>query len=212
MGPLGFEIVQKYPARVIKEAITNAVIHRDYSLPSDIHVRIFSDRIEVSSPGTFPGKATSRNIRMIGSFNRNPLIVSNLREFPDPPNLDAGEGVRMMFHTMESVGLYPPLYLTRATTGRDEVQVVLLNENRPTIWDQVYVYLEDHETIGNTEVRQIMGRDDILAASKQIKEWVAHGLLEIANPHEGKRIRRYKLPENDPTPRLFSVGLGKQPR
>jgi ATP-dependent DNA helicase RecG len=39
MGLLGFEIVQKYPVRVINEAITNAVIHRDYRLPFDISSR-----------------------------------------------------------------------------------------------------------------------------------------------------------------------------
>ena len=62
MGPLGFEIVQQYPVRVIREAITNAVIHRDYSIPADIQVRLFADRIEVDSPGTLPGKVTAQNI------------------------------------------------------------------------------------------------------------------------------------------------------
>lgn len=210
MGPLGFEIVQKYPARVIKEAITNAVIHRDYSLPVDIQIRIFANRIEIASPGVLPGKVTAQNIRAIGSFSRNPLLVSNLREFPEPPNLDAGEGVRMMFQTMEAAGLYPPLYLTRATTGRDEVLVVLLNENRPGLWDQVADFLGKHGTIANAKVRQIMGSDDTLAASRALKEWVERGLLEVANPEAGKRIRRYKLPEADPTRPLFSDDQGKQ--
>lgn len=107
MGPLGFEIVQRYPARAIKEAITNAVIHRDYRLNADIQVRIFDDRIEVESPGALPGIVTSKNIREIGSVPRNPLIVSTLREFPDPPNLDAGEGVRMMFSNNGRVGALP---------------------------------------------------------------------------------------------------------
>jgi ATP-dependent DNA helicase RecG len=113
MGPLGFEIVQKYPVRVINEAITNAVIHRDYRLPFDITVSIFSDRIEVLSPGLLVGPVTVGNIDQIGTHNRNPNLVGHLREFPEPPNLDAGEGVRMMFGTMLQTGLYPPLYITR---------------------------------------------------------------------------------------------------
>ena len=209
MGPLGFEIVQKYPTRVIKEAITNAVIHRDYSIPSDIQIRIFPDRVEVISPGTLPGKVTLRNIQNIGSFNRNPLIVSNLREFPDPPNLDAGEGVRMMFQTMNAAGLYPPIYLTRSTTGRDEVRVLLLNENRPTIWDQVSSYLDKHGSVSNAEVRQIMGSENTLAVSKTLKAWVERGLLEVANPEAGKRSRRYRIPEVDPIPKFFSIEPGK---
>jgi ATP-dependent DNA helicase RecG len=210
MGPMGFEIAQSYPARVIKEAITNAVIHRDYSIPADIQIRIFSDRIEVVSPGVLPGKVTVQNIRTIGSFCRNPLIVSNLRDFPEPPNLDAGEGVRMMFHTMNAAGLYPPTYLSRATTGRDEVMVILRNENRPSIWDQVANYLDQHSVIGNKEVRKIMDTKDTLAASKTLKKWVERGLLVVANPNAGKNIRKYKLPESDTTRQLFSDERGKE--
>jgi hypothetical protein len=91
-----------------------------------------------------------------------------------------------------------------------QVLVVLLNENRPGLWDQVVDFLGKHGTIANAEVRQIMGSDDTLAASKALKEWVQRGLLEVANPEAGKRIRRYKLPEADPTQRLFAEERGKQ--
>mgnify|MGYP006180080731 CR=1 FL=1 len=40
----------------------------------------------------------------------NPLIAQNLREFPVPPNIDAGEGVKMMFSEMAAAKLYPPQY------------------------------------------------------------------------------------------------------
>jgi len=51
MARSGFETVHRYPVRVIREVITNAVIHRDYHLNQDIHVYIFDNRIEVRSPG-----------------------------------------------------------------------------------------------------------------------------------------------------------------
>jgi len=198
MGPLGFEIVQQYPARVIREAITNAVVHRDYAIPGDIHVRIFSDRIEIDSPGILPGNVTVGNLREIGSFARNPMIVSNLREFPDPPNLDAGEGVRMMFATMDQAGLYPPLYVTRATTGRDQVRVVLRNENRPSIWDQICDFAKKRGSIANSELRRLLKTDDTLWVSKVLRRLVDIGLLEVANPQAAKQHRRYKLSEHDP--------------
>jgi ATP-dependent DNA helicase RecG len=209
MGGLGFEIVQKYPVRVIREAITNAVIHRDYSLPADVQVRLFADRIEVDSPGMFPGNITARNVGRAGSFNRNPLVVSNLREFPDPPNLDAGEGVRMMFQTMDCAGLYPPVYLTRATTGRDNVLVVLLNENRPSVWDQIRRYIDKTGSIGNAEVRRIMQTDNTLAAMRVLKDFVNRGLLVVANPSAAKKVRRYTSPEQEPTEPLFAERLRK---
>ncbi len=72
----GFEYAQKYPPRVVQEAITNAVIHRDYRLSQDIQIRIFTNRIEVESPGVFPGAVTSENVREIGSRPRNRAVVS----------------------------------------------------------------------------------------------------------------------------------------
>lgn len=210
MGPLGFEIVQQYPVRVIREAITNAVIHRDYSISTDVQVRLFADHIEIDSPGTLPGKITVQNINTLGSVSRNPLIVSHLREFPDPPNLDAGEGVRMMFHTMGAAGLYPPQYQTRATTGRDSVTVLLRNEGWPTVWNQVCGWLDEHGTIGNAEVRKIMKTEDTLAATRALKGWVERRLLAVANPHQGKRNRQYKRPEIESLEPLFAKRLGKQ--
>ena len=79
---------------MVKEAIVNAVIHRDYRLNRDIFIRIFDDRIEVESPGVFPGSITPANIGRAGSKPRNPLIAQNLREFTVAPNIDAGEGSR----------------------------------------------------------------------------------------------------------------------
>jgi ATP-dependent DNA helicase RecG len=102
----GFKTRHVYPERVVKEAIVNAVIHRDYRLNRDIFIRIFDDRIEVESPGVFPGNITPANIGRAGSKARNPLLAQNLREFPVAPNIDAGEGVRMMFAEMLAAKLY----------------------------------------------------------------------------------------------------------
>jgi ATP-dependent DNA helicase RecG len=209
MGPLGFEIVQKYPLRVLTEAVTNAVVHRDYRLNADILVRIFVDRIEVESPGLLVGPVTTSNINRIGTHARNPTIVNHLREFPTPPNLDAGEGVRMMFGTMREAGLYPPLYWTRPRIPREAVVVYLFNENRPSIWEQVIDYINKHGEIGNAETRRLMGTTDTLRASKQLKEWVNLGLLVVANPDAAKQLRKYTQPDGEPDEPLFSQGLGK---
>ena len=45
----------EYPLEAVREAITNAVIHRDYSvLGNDIKVAIFDDMLEITSPGQLP--------------------------------------------------------------------------------------------------------------------------------------------------------------
>ena len=209
MGPLGFEIVQQYPVRVLREAVTNAVVHRDYRILSDIYIRIFSDRIEIESPGLLIGPVTSANISRMGTHARNPLLVANLREFPSPPNLDAGEGVRMMFGTMHDMGLYPPLYLTRPYMERESVRVILLNENRPSAWEQVSDYIDKHGPIGNAHVRAILSTDNVLAASKRIKKWVEMGLLITVNPHAAKALRRYTKAGSGVDETLFSMLEGK---
>lgn len=189
MAASGFETVHRYPARVIKEAITNAVIHRDYHINRDIHVRIFDNRIEVESPGLFPGDIRPETISRAGSLSRNSLIVANLREFPTPPNIDAGEGVRMMFSTMRAVGLYPPFYFTRPVLQQDAVMVMLLNEERPPVWEQVSDWLDRHGFITNPMLCKI-AKTDTLKASKMLRKWVSQGML-TADMSKGKRHARY---------------------
>lgn len=211
MGPLGFEIVQRYPVRVLREAITNAVLHRDYRLSADIQVRVFADRIEVESPGLLPGDVTISNIGRIGSRPRNRALVDHLREFPNPPNLDAGEGVRMMFETLDRAGFYPPLFMSRPELPRDAVLFACINEARPDVWTQVDRFLHDHGEIGNAEVRRLLRTDDPVRASKLLRSWVDRGLLAISDPNAAKQNHRYRRPGASPIPALFDESSGKHP-
>ena len=90
----GFVTTYQIPERAVKEAITNAVIHRDYYTKRDIEIKIFEDRFEIESPGLLPFNITPSNIGIERAHGyRNDLLVKHLREFPDPPNLDQNEGV-----------------------------------------------------------------------------------------------------------------------
>ncbi|TAM61754.1 MAG: hypothetical protein EPN49_06230 [Rhodanobacter sp.] len=191
----GFRTIHRYPERVIKEAITNALIHRDYRLNRDVHIRIFDNRIEVMSPGLFPGRITAATIHRMGSFARNALIASNLREFPEPPNVDAGEGVRMMFSLMRAGNLYPPQYRELRDQAQEAILVTLLNEERPPIWEQVSDWMDRHGPIANSDLCQIAGLDT-LKASKMLKRWVEQGLI-VADPSRGKRNMVYRKPATD---------------
>lgn len=212
----GLQIRQKYPVRVIQEAITNAVIHRDYRLSQDIHIRLFANRIEVESPGTFPGAVTAENVKDVGSHPRNRAIVDHLREFPSPPNLDAGEGVRMMYQTLEATGLYPPRYQADDDIGREVVTVILLNEARQSEWLLIEDYLRQHSTIRNSDLRLVLNCASHVKASKMLHGWVDKGLLVVANPDQGKRVREYRLKpvsgSTEAADRLFSDAGGKQTR
>jgi len=198
----GFKGRHVYPERVVKEAIVNAVIHRDYRLNRDIFVRIFDDRIEVESPGVFPGSITAATIGKVGSFSRNLLLAQNLREFPVAPNIDAGEGVPMMFAEMKQANLYPPLYRQNASTAVESVTVILLNLNRPSAWDEVSAWVDRHGSIANADVVGIAGVDT-LKASKLLKAWCEAGVLEPL-PGRGKRNMAYVKPSQETQESLFS--------
>ena len=188
----GFKTKHVYPERVVKEAIVNAVIHRDYRLNRDIFIRIFDDRVEVESPGVFPGSITAANIGRAGSKARNPLVVLNLREFPEPPNIDAGEGVKMMFAEMAAAMLYPPQYSQNTEAAVESVTVTLLNLVRPTVWDEVSDWIDRHGSIANAELCKIAGIET-LKASKMLGGWVDQGVLEpLAG--RGKRNMAYTKP------------------
>lgn len=191
----GFKTVHRYPERVIKEAITNAVIHRDYRLNRDIQIRIFDNRIEIESPGLFPGIITPSNVAKAGSFARNPLIARNLREFPEPPNVDAGEGVRMMFAEMRAANLYPPFYSENRAAAQPSVTVSLLNEERPPIWEQVSDWIDRNGPLANSDLCRIAGVDT-LKASKMLKRWVEQGVL-LRDDSAGKRHTVYRKPDPD---------------
>lgn len=188
----GFKTRHLYPERVVKEAIVNAVIHRDYRLNRDIFIRIFDDRIEVESPGVFPGSITPANISRAGSRARNPLIAQNLREFPVAPNIDAGEGVKMMFAEMSAAKLYPPQYTQNTDAEVETVTVTLLNLERPSVWDEVSDWIDRNGSIANAELCKI-GGVETLKASKMLGAWVEQGLLEPL-PDRGKRNMAYVKP------------------
>jgi ATP-dependent DNA helicase RecG len=199
----GFKTRHVYPDRVVKEAIVNAVIHRDYRLNRDIFIRIFDDRVEVESPGTFPGSITADNIGKVGSKARNPLIALNLREFPVAPNIDAGEGVKMMFAEMAAAQLYPPQYSQHLGTAVESVTLTLLNLERPSIWDEVSDWVDRHGSIQNAKLCEI-AKIDTLKASKLLTTWREQGLL-VPLPFRAKKNMAYtKSAKADERPTLFS--------
>lgn len=181
---------------MIKEAITNAVIHRDYYIKRDIEISIFEDRIEVLSPGLFTYNITKSNIGKVRSDGyRNDLLVKHLREFPNPPNLDRNEGVQAMRNEMNDKNLFPPIFLTYPIL-KDSVEVILLNEERPSEWEKVNQFLEKNKFIDNKKAREITHIKQRDKMSKLFKKWTNQGILEkIDNP--APRYVKYKLPAKD---------------
>lgn len=194
----GFVTKYRIPERAVKEAITNAVIHRDYHIKRDIEIGIFEDRIEVKNPGLFPYNITASNIGTVRSEGyRNDLLVKHLRDFPSPPNLDQNEGVIAMRNEMAANNLFPPIYFTYPI-HQDSVEIMLLNEFRSSEWDKVKEYLHQNKYIDNKTARDMTGVSQIHTMSKFLARWTEAGLLiKIIHKSGSPKFTKYKLANAD---------------
>src|SRR3569832_98218 len=81
IGPSIRKNIAEYPPVVVKEAVTNALIHTDYSAAgSQIQVAIFDDRIEITNPGALPGGRGMEDALQGVSQLRNRVIGRCFRE------------------------------------------------------------------------------------------------------------------------------------
>ncbi len=71
-----------YPVGAIREAVVNALIHRDYLLAnSDIELAIYQDRLELISPGKLPNGITPERMRAGTRAARNQLLKDMMRDY-----------------------------------------------------------------------------------------------------------------------------------
>jgi ATP-dependent DNA helicase RecG len=141
-----------YPNETLHEIITNSVLHRDYSIASDIHIRIFDNRVEIESPGKLPGHITTLNI-LKEQFARNGSIVRLINKFPNPPNKDVGEGLNTAFEAMKKLKLKEPTIQER----ENSVIVYIRHESLESPEEIVNGYLKNNPTINNRKARELTG-------------------------------------------------------
>jgi ATP-dependent DNA helicase RecG len=153
LGTKGLEPVV-YPTETLHEVITNAVLHRDYAIADDVHVRIFDNRVEVESPGRLPAHITTKNI-LSERFARNGNLVRVINKFPDPPNKDVGEGLNTAFEAMRNLRLKEPVVLEAANS----VVVQIRHEKLASAEDIIMEYLNnpDNRLVTNRVARGLTG-------------------------------------------------------
>ncbi|WP_091227642.1 ATP-binding protein [Microbacterium sp. 3J1] len=141
-----------YPPETIHEIITNALIHRDYGVADDVHIRVFDNRVEVESPGRLAGHVSPSNI-LDERFARNGSIVRLINKFPDPPNKDVGEGLNTAFAAMKKLQLKDPIIVELDHS----VLVNIRHERLASPEQMVMEYLADYDEITNKIVRDLTG-------------------------------------------------------
>lgn len=94
--------VEEYPKVVLREALVNSLVHRNYSIyGSKIRIFMFNDRIEFRSPGRLPNTVTTEKMKVGVSFARNPFLVKYMENMRYIDQL--GRGIPMIIKKMKSI-------------------------------------------------------------------------------------------------------------
>lgn len=110
-----FEQKLIYPEFACREALINAIAHRDYNISNAIEVYIFTDRIEIKSPGALLSTLTVKDLEELQGAHesRNVLIAKILRE--NAYMRELGEGIKRIFDLMKQYELKRPKLYSNTT-------------------------------------------------------------------------------------------------
>ena len=140
----------EYPEAVLREAVVNALAHRDYGLEgATVDITVWDDRIEVRSPGPLPGHITIDNMRD-EHYSRNPRIMRVLKTMGLVE--EYGEGIDRMYREMESRLMQPPAFEATASS----VTVTLRNRFLVDVEDQVWLMQLAREDLTTHERRALV--------------------------------------------------------
>lgn len=176
------EETYEYPQFAVREAIVNAICHRDYRLKGRrIEIRMYSDRLEVISPGGLPGFITVENIKD-EHFSRNPRVVNGLFQWGYIEEL--GLGIDRMLEVMQQAGHKPPYFDARPYS----FAVTLYNERekqQPPEWTRntnyrqarALQYIRDNGSITNREYRTLCAGVSAETLRLDLADMVEKGIL-----------------------------------
>lgn len=204
LGSTGLEAVQ-YPPETLHEIITNALLHRDYAVQDDVHVRIFDNRVEVESPGRLPAHVTPRNI-LSERFARNPSIVRLVNKFPNPPNKDVGEGLNTAFEAMKALRLREPS-VQETDSG---VLVEIRHERLASPEEQIVEYLQGHDEISNRQAREVTGIGSENSVKRIFQKMMSAGLIERI-PDRPQSQTAYRMASQPPAAAANGLGIPTSP-
>jgi ATP-dependent DNA helicase RecG len=184
---LGREEVTEYPLPVVREAIVNAVAHRDYSVRGEgTRVLMFSDHMEIYSPGRLAGHVTLDNL-VSERFSRNEAIVQVLSDLGFVEQL--GYGIDRMVASMAEAGLPAPMFeetvagFRVALEGRGEELVSTEASQR---WgnrqisprqEKALAYLAENGSITNREFRDLFSDVSDETIRRELADLVDQGLI-----------------------------------
>lgn len=179
----------QFPPAAVREALVNAVAHRDYNISGEgIRIALFADRLECYSPGRLPGHVTLDNI-VDERFSRNETLVQVLADWGLIERL--GYGIDRMLMQMAEAGLPPPTFRETTagflvvlqgqpleaypTTGMDtsEWEAQGLNERQVA----ALLHVQEQRRITNRDLQELAPEVSAETIRRDLSDLVARGLL-----------------------------------
>lgn len=114
LSPISYEGIYRrekleYPYEALREAVLNAVIHRDYMITSNIQIRVYPDKLEIMNDGKLPGEITVEDLKNVhNSIPRNFLIADTFYKSGQIENWGRGT-IRIIKECVDN-GLPQPLF------------------------------------------------------------------------------------------------------
>jgi len=186
----------EYPPDAFREAVINAVCHRDYQSSGNVQVSIFTNSLEILNPGLLPSTLTIESLkRRHSSKPRNRLIAEMLFKIKYIEKF--GSGTTKMIRVCRELGVPEPEFREidedfMVTFRRSSVNVLLdqpqlLNERQK----QAIEYLKSYESITSAELGKLAGCAE-RTARQDLSKLVKWNTIEARK--EGKTTRYLLLP------------------
>ncbi len=164
------------PEVALREALLNALIHRNYHIPGPVKIAIYDNRVEIFSPGTFPGSINAGNLLQGMTYLRNPAICKVFREAGYVEKL--GTGFVTIFQSYKERGLSEP----EVVQGDNFIKCILpRNHQTPNIQNESddQNVLKLFETTDEISIQDVVDHLHIsrATASRRISALLEKGVL-----------------------------------
>lgn len=182
--------IPEYPQEALREAMANAVAHRDYSSyvrGSHIQVRMFADRLQVRSPGGLFGNVTVDNLEDEHS-TRNARLMRMMEDMHIVEN--RGSGIKAMLLALREASLEPPNFDDRRSSFQVTFGNHTLMNPEAVAWLNQFaqiplndrqrlasVYLRYRHSMTNSDYRRL-NRVETIVAGQELRGLVQMGLVE----------------------------------
>lgn len=184
----------EYPVVALREAVLNAIIHRDYSMHTEampIEVVMYKDRVEIRNPGDLYGRLTLDKLGKVQPDTRNPVLARAMETLGKTENRYSG--IPTMVMEMKKAGMEPPVF----ENLRSEFGVIFYNssgeksESQATEEKDLLMFCKEPRT--RAEIAEYLGLGTVTyVVQNYIKPLIDSGELLMTIPeHPRSKHQKY---------------------